>query len=571
MKTLLTLVIRWILRHFVSFLVIVSILTVADFFQEQIKEFVSISTALSTFKNGQENLGRYISKTKEEQIERVARFGKETDDNLKARINEIDVTIKQKKSGQRSPFDRKLSFLTGQGVVDDLKGDLEINLLEQERDYLAQLQSLAQAKKVLKEKKDELERLRQIHVNVYRELGVNEIAQGNLKANNPILVYIPFTYEHQNLIGLESAHDEIFKRNQSASDNYQRQRKILDSFEKLKTLPQFEIRHDQIVRMLQPLNDRIAELENNYRQNWLAKCSELVIHVIPTALGILLSIILAPIAIKATFYFVIAPLASSRPAIYLLPKISGAIDGESENTAGGTGGTRISTVSKSIEVDGTHELLVHPEYLQSSSHQGKKDTKWLLDYAYPMSSLASGMFALTRIRTTSPETFVVSDTKDPYSEIGVISIPEGSAIVFQPHSLIGVVQRNDHPIRISRQWHLGSLNAWLTLQLRFLIFHGPAKLIVKGCRGIRVEQAGKGRSINQAATIGFSANLAYSNTRCETFASYLMGKQELFNDKFAGENGFYFYEETPHFGKKTGITGRGIEGVTDSILKIFGI
>ncbi len=111
----------------------------------------------------------------------------------------------------------------------------------------------------------------------------------------------------------------------------------------------------------------------------------------------------------------------------------------------------------------------------------------------------------------------------------------------------------------------------MELVLRFLIFHGPAKLIVKGCRGIRVEQAGKGRSINQAATIGFSANLAYSNTRCETFASYLMGKQELFNDKFAGENGFYFYEETPHFGKKTGITGRGIEGVTDSILKIFGI
>ena len=104
MKTLLTLVIRWILRHFVSFLVIVSILTVADFFQEQIKEFVSISTALSTFKNGQENLGRYISKTKEEQIERVARFGKETDDNLKARINEIDVTINRKNPDNDHPL-----------------------------------------------------------------------------------------------------------------------------------------------------------------------------------------------------------------------------------------------------------------------------------------------------------------------------------------------------------------------------------------------------------------------------------------------------------------------------------
>ena len=50
-----------------------------------------------------------------------------------------------------------------------------------------------------------------------------------------------------------------------------------------------------------------------------------------------------------------------------------------------------------------------------------------------------------------------------------------------------------------------------------------------------------------------------------------MGKQELFNDNFAGGPGYYVYEEMPHFGKKTGIAGRGIEGVFDSVLKVFGI
>ena len=120
-------------------------------------------------------------------------------------------------------------------------------------------------------------------------------------------------------------------------------------------------------------------------------------------------------------------------------------------------------------------------------------------------------------------------------------------------------------------WRLGSLSAWLTLQLRFLMFHGPARLIVKGCRGVRLEEAGSGRAINQAATMGFRANLDYATTRCETFFAYLWGRQELFNDRFSGGPGVYLYEEMPHFGRKGGIAGRGLEGVFDSVLKVFGV
>ncbi len=92
---------------------------------------------------------------------------------------------------------------------------------------------------------------------------------------------------------------------------------------------------------------------------------------------------------------------------------------------------------------------------------------------------------------------------------------------------------------------------------------------MKGCRGIRIEPAGQGRLINQSATLGFSANLDYANTRCETFVSYWTGKEDLFNDLFAGSPGVYVYEEMPDAKLATGITGRGLEGSTDAVLKIF--
>jgi len=78
------------------------------------------------------------------------------------------------------------------------------------------------------------------------------------------------------------------------------------------------------------------------------------------------------------------------------------------------------------------------------------------------------------------------------------------------------------------------------------------------------------RLINQSATLGFSANLEYANTRCETFPSYLFGKEDLFNDRFSGPSGVYVYEEVPDLKRATG-AGRYFEGLTDAMLKLFGV
>jgi uncharacterized protein (AIM24 family) len=286
---------------------------------------------------------------------------------------------------------------------------------------------------------------------------------------------------------------------------------------------------------------------------------------LPVAFSVLAGILLMPVFIRAFFYFVLAPLASRLPPIRILPN----------DRAPTIAPSPPSSVSVAIDVMPGQELLVQPGFLQSSSLPARKETKWFLNPRLPFASIASGMFALTRVRPEADTGthVVVSSQDDAFGEVGVIELPEGAAMVIQPRSLAGIVKREGLPIAMTRHWRLGSLHAWLTLQLRYLVFHGPCRLILKGCRGVRAEEprAGQPRLINQAATLGFSANLDYKTVRCETFVPYLRGREDLFNDLFGGGPGRFVYEEMPARGAGRGVSGRGLEGITDAVLKAFGI
>lgn len=286
---------------------------------------------------------------------------------------------------------------------------------------------------------------------------------------------------------------------------------------------------------------------------------------LPIALWVLAGIIFVPMLIKVAFYYVGARFAEKLPAICIMPN----------DKAPPIPVPPRSAVSIPVDIGPDQEVLVHADFLQSSGRSAQKRTQLFLNWRYPLSSIASGMALLTRITPAGETTtrVVVSPQKDAFGEVGVIEIPVGAAMVVQPRALAGVVQQTASPVRITRHWRLLSPHAWLTLQFRYLVFHGPCKLILKGCRGVRAEspEPGEDRLINQAATLGFSANLNYKNTRCETFVSYFRGKEDLFNDMFAGGPGVFVYEEMPATDRKTGITGRGLEGMVDAFLKAFGI
>jgi len=563
-------ILLWTTRRFIWFVVIVAILATANWIRGELTAFRSLTNDHAALITGKEDIKRHFQETARESLNRVTQAAKASPEKLELRVGEIETEIQHKKAEQKKhgTISSLLSSSPlGSDYLEHLKLDVEIKILTQEKDYLTTLVAYLERAFNQAAAKRRLEDLRLAHVDAYaklekiaREVGRsdrNEFCQPSWKTRIPV-IWTPYKE-------LRAA----CTANAAAAANYKNQKEVVEVTRLIRPAA-FALLPASTDEALSQIDRAITERVKRIDGSWVEKATGPVIQVLPTAALILLSLIFMPILIKAFFYFVIAPMAARRPPIKLLPR-SGNLDGGSRTPPSDIGQTKVSSVSLSITVDEQSELLIHPDYLQSSSVEGTKETKWLLDWSYPMSSLASGMIALTRIRTDRRKTFVISSTRDPLSEVGVISVVEGSALVFQPHSLVGILQRKVRPVHISSAWRFNSLHAWLTLQFRYLIFHGPAQLIVKGCRGVRVEAPGTGRSINQAATLGFAANLNYATLRCETFGAYLMGRDALFNDYFTGTSGFYVYEEMPNPGRKYGIFGRGIEGVTDSLLKVFGI
>lgn len=268
-----------------------------------------------------------------------------------------------------------------------------------------------------------------------------------------------------------------------------------------------------------------------------------------------------PFLIRLFCYFILAPAAMRRPAIRLrTPGGAGAIIPPAER----------STTSVGIRLSAGEELLVRQDYLQTTSHAGAKGTQWFLDWRHPVTSVATGLTFLTRIRGEG-ELTTVSAVKDPFAEIAVLELPEGANCVLQPRALAAVVQPIGRPLRIASEWRLLSINAWLTLQLRYLVFHGPARLVVKGGRGVRVERAERGRVFGQDQLVGFSADLAYSVTRTETFWPYFLGREQLLKDRVETGKGVLIVEEAPLAGRRGSEPRRGIEGMIDAAMKVFGL
>lgn len=276
---------------------------------------------------------------------------------------------------------------------------------------------------------------------------------------------------------------------------------------------------------------------------------------------LLVGIIVTPYAIRLVFYFCLAPMAERRPVVRLWP---------SGSMPAAMAVPQQSATSAPIKLGAGEELLVRQGFLQSTSSAGAKATRALLDWRHPVSSLASGLTFLTRIEGDG-ETTTVSAVHDPFAEVAVLDLPPGAACVLQPRALVAVVQSAGRPMHITSHWRLGSLHAWLTLQLRYLMFHGPARLVIKGGRGVRVEHAERGRVFGQDQLVGFSADLAYSVTRTETFWPYFIGLQALLKDKVEAGEGLLIIEEAPMAGGGRAASRKGLEGAADVLLKAVGV
>ena len=271
-------------------------------------------------------------------------------------------------------------------------------------------------------------------------------------------------------------------------------------------------------------------------------------------------IIISPFLIRLFCYHILAPLAERRPAIRIIAPATQAPP-VPDATA--------SRTSVSIRLEEGEELLVRQGYFQSASRASAERTQWFLDSSHPIMSLATGLSFLTCIGG-SGQAITVSAIHDPFAEVAVLALPEGAACVLHPRAIAAVVEPVARPLRIAAHWRLFSLHAWLTGQWRYYVFHGPARLVLKGGRGVRVEPVERGRIFAQSQLIGFSADIPYAVVRTGTFWPYFLGREPLLKDRVEGDHGVLIVEEAPLASRK-GEIKRGIEGLLDAGMKLFGM
>jgi hypothetical protein len=566
---------RWFSNHLLSFVVILVLLAGGKWCYSQFEVAKSERAAMTAVLAARPEIGQALlsaSKQLDKQIQQIARGGH---GGGKVR-QELDRLIEQKTAERnaitsRSPFD-------GIPTVSDFQRlavlDMEIAALKKASDNAKQLELLFSG---LAEGRAEWANHYQKHATIRSEWAKHELAIESIRANNQIASRIPRTSSYSEIeqlidlqIDLTKKADDLKKAIEAVKLKVEVSERVLDAAART-----FGIGNSDIEGALKRSDEKL-ESEIKRRSNsffWAASESfwPAIHDQMPVALAILLTAILVPVGIKLLFFFVIAPWAARQQPIQILPLAASANSSSSLLAPEYVQSGKPSAVSLAIEIAPDEELLVHPDYIQSSSANAGKTTKWLLDWGFPFTSLAAGLYALTRIAPRQTETVVVSSTNDPLMEVAVIEIPGTSALVVQPRALVGVVQTRASGVKITSHWRINHLHSWLTLQFRYLAFHGPGRLIIKGCRGVRVEPAIGGRLVNQAATLGFSANALYSVHRCETFVAYWRGIEELFNDQFSGADSIYLYEEMPDLHRKGGITGRGLQGLTDSALKVFGV
>lgn len=382
------------------------------------------------------------------------------------------------------------------------------------------------------------------------------------------LDYLPFRDRHQKLLSERDREcgeaRKAFQSWESAKARQQRWQAVRVGAQRQVIRAQAWIEDDlpetsaALVDRIEVERDRAANTADaRVKRLWARYDGPSIVKKALIALGL---IIVMPFLIRLFCYFVLAPIAMRRDAIRLrVPDAHAMQAAPAERSA----------PSVAVRLSSGEELLVRQDYLQTSSHAGSKGTQWWLDWRKPFTSIATGLTFLTRIRGDG-EVTTVSAVKDGLAEVTILDLPSGAACVLQPRAIAAVAKPIKRRLLITSHWRLGSLNAWLTMQLRYLVFHGPARLILKGGRGIRIEPAEQGRIFGQDQLVGFSADLAYSVSRTETFWPYFFGREQLLKDRILGGNGVLIIEEAPYTARR-GEVRKGLEGMIDAGMKVFGL
>lgn len=444
--------------------------------------------------------------------------------------------------------------------------DVEIGVLQKaERHFRAQAQLLRSLGDIDKARRSVLAG----RDSARTAIAANLAQRRTLWDTHPFLRSLPGTWVARALDRLDAerrARDAQLAGHEASLQLLANSEKLAQEARRTFRLTQADV-HEALAPRLREIERSTGTLAGAIDTSAWRRITEDVESVFLPALLILLSAVLSGPLLKAFAFFVIAPFAARRAPIRLLPGADGTLRTAAADPQSG----KVSAGSLSVALASGEELRVHADYLQSRPVTTRTSTLTFLDRSHPITSIAAGMALLQRVLPDTGLSVKLSSTRQDLLELARLELPAGAALVLRARGLVGVVHAVDRPVRITSHWRFASLQAWLDLQFRYLVFHGPGSLVVRGARGVVVESAARGRVVNQAGVLGWSAGIARSTARADSFAAYLLGTQDLYNDRFDGD-GWFVYEEMPGAGAShSPWFGKGLKGLADSLLKVFGI
>lgn len=285
------------------------------------------------------------------------------------------------------------------------------------------------------------------------------------------------------------------------------------------------------------------------------------------ALKILMILLILPVLWKILAFYLLAPLVqNARPINF---SSLGKLEMED------IGPFQESKPAIQTKLNANDVLLLRENFLQSSTEHSDKKTQYLMNWSYPFTSLACGLYLLTAIRPKNDRAtdlcqVTLSCQSDSAIELSQISLQQGSMMVFRPMFLAGLSFPHGKPPRIRSKWVFNRLHCWVNLRFRYLTIEGPVKLFFAAQRGVQMEavQPVAGRRVNSNLTIGYSPQINHSPRRAETFLAYFRGANPLFDDFFAGQ-GLTINQQVA--GNSGSIVRSLWEGFFNAFRKIFGL
>lgn len=274
LQALLATVLRWLLRHLLSLVLIVAVLLLGRAAWVEWQAWQSTRAELALLGRAEREIRDSLQALAGQIQARSAGLQSATLAALESRVAAVDSDIARKQL-ERQAFSGLAPIMAGHSIaqaqVQALRIDAAIALLQQERDWLQDAKLHLLASQSAQVQRTELERLRQRHVELYRQWGSAVQEHEAFARQHPIRSRLPGTIEFRWSQALDERRAQRLAEVRRADADYRRQQALMDRAPVLPPRAPSALPPGAVDQALQPLRQRLAQLTSRAEENRIGR------------------------------------------------------------------------------------------------------------------------------------------------------------------------------------------------------------------------------------------------------------------------------------------------------------